>query len=204
MKEDLRKRKQALREEIWKRIEHEHIASFPLPAWRRIPNFKGSHEAASKLRTLPEYQTANTIFVNPDAAQRPVRKFVLLDGKKLVMPTPKLERGFIILVPESVAGKEQEAASIRGAFKYGKLVAEIPEVDLMVEGCVAVDMRGNRLGKGGGYGDREIRLVRQKYGDVCVVTTCHPSQIVEEIPSGNRDEHIDIIVTPERIYHIRR
>lgn len=74
----------------------------------------------------------------------------------------------------------------------------------MVEGCVAVDMRGNRLGKGGGYGDREIRLVRQKYGDVCVVTTCYPSQIVEAVPAGYRDEHIDIIVTPERIYHIQR
>jgi len=204
MKEDPKKRKQEFREEIWRKMEEEHIASFPLPARGRIPNFKGSREAASKLRTLLEYKTANTIFVNPDSAQLQVRKFALLDGKKLVMATPKLKQGFIILEPESIRGKEAEAATIKGAFKYGKIVAEIPEVDLVVEGSVAVDMQGNRLGKGGGYGDREIRAVKDKSGDVLVVTTCHPVQIVKEVPAENQDERIDIVVTPDRIYHIRR
>lgn len=203
MKEDLKKRKQELREEIWRKMEEEHIASFPLPSHDRIPNFKGSHEAASKLRTLPEYKTANTIFVNPDSAQLQVRKFALLDCKKLVMATPKLKQGFIILEPESIRGKEAEAATIKGAFKYGKIVAEIPEVDLVVEGSVAVDIQGNRLGKGGGYGDREIRALRDKCSDVLVVTTCHPVQIVKEVPAENQDERIDIIVTPDRVYYIR-
>ncbi len=199
----MKTRKQALREEIWRTMEEEHIASFPLPAHGRVPNFKGSHEAASKLRTLPEYKTANTIFVNPDSAQLQVRKFALLDGKKLVMATPKLKQGFIILEHESVRGKVAEAATIKGAFKHGKIVAEVPEVDFVVEGSVAVDLHGNRLGKGGGYGDRVIRAVKDKSGDVLVVTTCHPVQIVKEVPTGNRDEQIVIIVTPDRVYYIR-
>jgi 5-formyltetrahydrofolate cyclo-ligase len=204
MNRDLNKRKQEMREAIWRKMEVDHIAAFPLPARGRIPNFKGSNEAASQLRTLREYQTAHAIFVNPDAAQRSVRKLALLDSKKVVMATPKLKEGFIIVEPVSVRGKEVEAASIRGAFKYGKLIAELPEVDLAVEGCVAVDLQGKRLGKGGGYGDKEIKMVRQEHNDVRVLTTCHPIQIVEEVPAGGKDERIDIIVTPERIYHVQR
>jgi 5-formyltetrahydrofolate cyclo-ligase len=73
-------------------------------------------------------------------------------------------------------------------------------VDLVVEGCVAVDLNGNRLGMDGGYGDREIRLEKQHCGDVPVVTTCHPVQLVAAVPVEEQDEWIEIIVTPERIY----
>jgi 5-formyltetrahydrofolate cyclo-ligase len=72
----------------------------------------------------------------------------------------------------------------------------------VVEGCVAVDLQGNRLNKGGGYGDREIRLVKQHCGDVPVLTTCHPVQLVAAVPVEEQDERIEII-TPERIYYLR-
>ena len=50
----------------------------------------------------------------------------------------------------------------------------------------------------------KIRAVRDKSGDMLVVTTCHPVQIVKEVPAGNQDEKIDIIVTPEEVYYVRR
>ena len=56
----------------------------------------------------------------------------------------------------------------------------------------------------GYYGDREIKAVRVKCSDVKVVTTCHPVQIVKEVPAGNQDEKIDIIVTSKELYYIRR
>jgi 5-formyltetrahydrofolate cyclo-ligase len=203
MSEQIANRKQALRETIWRRMAEERIASFPLPSQGRIPNFTGSRAAASRLRTLAEYRAATCVFVNPDAAQLPVREFALRDGKQLVMATPKLRHGFVLISPDAVRGREREAASIRGAFTYGRPITTIPAVDLMVEGCVAVDLQGNRLGKGGGYGDREIRLVKQQCGDVRVVTTCHPIQVVAAVPVGGNDERIDIIVTPARIYYLR-
>ncbi|HEX3012754.1 MAG TPA: 5-formyltetrahydrofolate cyclo-ligase, partial [Methanobacterium sp.] len=47
-----------------------------------------------------------------------------------------------------VKGNEETASTINGAFKFGKKIHEFPEVDLVVEGSVAVDKSGNRLGKG--------------------------------------------------------
>ena len=36
----------------------------------RIPNFQGADEAAERLATLPEFQSANLVKVNPDTPQR--------------------------------------------------------------------------------------------------------------------------------------
>jgi 5-formyltetrahydrofolate cyclo-ligase len=191
----------AIREKIWKEMEEKKIAIFPLPCRGRIPNFKESNRAASKLREIEEYKNSKIIFVNPDAAQFHVRKRALIDGKKVVMATPKLEHGFIILDPNKLKGKEREASSIKGAFKYGEVVNELPEVDLAVEGCVAVDLKGNRLGKGGGYGDREIKMVRERNEKAIVTTTCHSIQVIKEIPVEEWDEKIDIIVTEKEIYY---
>jgi 5-formyltetrahydrofolate cyclo-ligase len=35
---------------------------------------------------------------------------------------------------------------------------------LIVEGSVAVDVRGHRLGKGCGYGDMEIKTLKRLFG----------------------------------------
>jgi len=37
-----------------------------------------------------------------------------------------------------------------------------PQVDMIVEGSLAVDISGDRMGKGGGYGDEEISHLNRK------------------------------------------
>jgi 5-formyltetrahydrofolate cyclo-ligase len=111
--------KQALRERVWRKLEARGVATFPKPIRGRIPNFVGSSAAASLLRSLPPYVQARTIFVNPDAAQLAVRELALRDGKRLIMATPKLREGFILLDPSRIKDSKA-AASIRGAFKHGK------------------------------------------------------------------------------------
>ena len=73
-----------------------------------------------------------------------------MEGYQTLEALVRQLQNFIILEPESARGREAEAATIKGAFKHGKIAAEIPEVDLVVEGSVAIDTHGNRLGKGGG------------------------------------------------------
>lgn len=46
---------------------------FPRPVYNRIPNFKGAAEAAAKLAELDAFKNANTVKVNPDKPQEPVR-----------------------------------------------------------------------------------------------------------------------------------
>jgi len=193
--------KRRLREEVWERMERLGVARFPLPCRGRVPNFEGAERAAALLRGLEEYRRAKTVLVNPDSPQRPVRRQALLDGKTVVMATPGLTAGFILLRPERLRGLEGEASTIRGAFRHGETTRELPEVGLVVEGSVAVDPRGNRLGKGGGYGDREIRMARERSGGgVRVVTTVHSAQVVPSVPIGEGDERVDLIVTERGVH----
>ncbi|MHA2315993.1 MAG: 5-formyltetrahydrofolate cyclo-ligase, partial [Candidatus Hermodarchaeia archaeon] len=84
----------------------------------------------------------------------------------------------------------------------GKETAAFPKPDLIVTGSVAVDKDGNRLGKGRGYGDREIEMIQEKFGNVLVATTIHDVQLVEYAPSTPLDEKVDVIVTPTKIIRV--
>lgn len=202
MSESVLKEKQRLREEIWREMEKSGVATFPLPCRGRIPNFVGAEVAAEKLRHLEEWEKAKVVFVNPDSPQRRVRENVLKDGKILVMASPRLQRGFLLIEPVKACGKERYASTIKGAFRFGVEVQNFPKPDLIVEGSVAVDMQGHRLGKGQGYGDVEIEILRKKFGEIPVATTVHDLQVVENVPFEAKDEKVSIIVTPTRVIRI--
>ena len=201
---DVETAKQLLREEIWNKLEIQRIARFPLPCFGRIPNFEGSEKAAANVRVLDEWKGAGVIFANPDYAQQKVREYALLDEKILVMASPGLKHGFVFVNPVDVRGVEGFSSTIKGAFKWGRSVnaEDMPRPDLVVEGSVAVDENGHRLGKGGGYGDIEIQTLKRRFGVAPIVTTVHEVQIVKSVPFEERDERISIIVTPNRIIRV--
>jgi 5-formyltetrahydrofolate cyclo-ligase len=132
----------------------------------------------------------------------------LSSGKTLYMAVPRLRerKCFIKLDPAKIPSKKVfEASSIKGAFKFGLPVhpKEIPRIDVIVAGSVAVNRKGSRIGKGGGYSDLEYAIGRQ-FGfvkeDVVIVTTIHPLQMVEEeLPETDHDFRIDYIVTPSEV-----
>jgi 5-formyltetrahydrofolate cyclo-ligase len=197
--------KQRLREDMWNKLERAGVARFPLPISGRIPNFHGSDKAAEKLAELEEWKSAEIVVANPDSPQRKVRELALREDKTVVMASPRLKRGYFIIEPERVKGREDYASTIKGAFRLGRNIdiKILPRVDLVITGCVAVDLHGRRLGKGGGYGDKEIGMIREKFGNIAVATTVHELQIVEDIPCEEHDQRIDIIVTPNRVIRVR-
>jgi len=194
--------KKVLREKIWSEMERSGIAVFPLPCRGRIPNFVGAEAAAEKLRMLEEWKKAEVIFVNPDSPQRKVRENALKDGRTLIMASPRLKKGFILVNPASVKGKERFASTIKGAFRFGFEAHDFPKPDLVVEGSVAVDIHGHRLGKGHGYGDMEIETLKRMFGGIPIATTVHDMQVVEAVPFEEKDENISIIVTPTRVIRV--
>jgi len=202
MSKSIIEEKRRLRERIWQQMEQAGVAAFPLPCWGRIPNFVGAEKAAERLRKLKEWKNARVVFVNPDSPQRKVRENALKDGKILIMASPRLKRGFLLVDPRKVRGKEHLASTIKGAFKYGVTVQDFPKPDLIVEGSVAVDLEGHRLGKGQGYGDTEIEILKKRFGEIPVATTVHDMQIVEKVPFDVKDEKVSIIVTPTRVIRI--
>ncbi|RLI04710.1 5-formyltetrahydrofolate cyclo-ligase [Candidatus Bathyarchaeota archaeon] len=187
-------------------MEKLRVARLPVPVKFRIPNFEGSEIAAKKVRELEVWKKAKIVVSNPDYAQKKIREYALKDGKILVMASPRLKQGYVLVKPEKVKGKETFASTIQGAFKYGEKISmdNLPKPDLIITGCVAVGRDGFRLGKGGGYGDREIKTIQEKFGPIPVVTTIHEIQFVERVPVEENDPKVDIIVTPKRIYHIQQ
>ena len=203
-------RKQAIRDRIWSLLEKRRVAAFP-GARGRIPNFVGASAAADRLAGLDEWRSARTIKCNPDAPQRYVRLRALREGKIVYMAVPRLrqERCFWELDPRRLRDL-RTAASIGGAAKAGRPVdpRDLPHIDLVVAGSVAVSRTGARLGKGGGYSDLEYALCRT-VGCIDdrtrIATTVHPIQIVRgAVPETDHDFRVDLIVTPDRVLRPRR
>jgi len=201
--------KEAIRKRIWSQMEREGIARFPRPVYHRIPNFAGAEKAARRLGELAFFREAKTIKVNPDAPQLPVRRMALRSGKRVLMPAPRLRTGFLILDPQELPeSRLDEAATIKGAFRYGREIGldELPSPDLIVVGSVAVAPDGARIGKGEGYSElefailQELGLVDQK---TPVITTVHDVQVVEKIALDPYDVPVDWIVTPTQVIETR-
>ena len=122
------------------------------------------------------------------------------------MATPKLKDGYILLNPNNI-DDYNIASTIKGAYKYGKFINDLPKIDLVVEGSVCVDKSGHRLGKGGGYGDKEISyLIKNDYitTNTPIATTIHPIQIISNVPTEKHDQKINMIVTINEVIRINR
>ena len=194
-----------LRERIWDRLEAEGTARFPFPPHGRIPNFENHREAADRLADTEAWQAAETLKCNPDAPQLPVRRQALRDGKTIYMAVPRLREAkpFLRLDPEEIQDIDA-ATTVSGCSKHGVPIdpEEMPHIDLIVAGSVAVDETGGRIGKGEGYSDLEFAVLRGFDRVDCsttVATTVHDSQLVEAIDTGRHDVPLDLIVTPTRV-----
>jgi 5-formyltetrahydrofolate cyclo-ligase len=118
---------------------------------------------------------------------------------------------FRLLDPRKLSAKQKrEAATIKGALRHGKVVAEedMPEIDFVLCGSVAVNLSGARIGKGGGYSDLEYGLLIEagRIDDhTTVATTVHPIQILREhLLALAHDLPIDLIATPRAVIEVER
>jgi 5-formyltetrahydrofolate cyclo-ligase len=201
--------KDEIRAYVWKLLQHKKVARFP-GAHGRIPNFTGAEACAERLAGTRYWQMAKVIKINPDSPQRAIRQRALEEGKIIYMAVPRLrsEKPFIELDPGKLKCSAYAASSIKGAGQHGRPVTleEVRAIDLVVCGSVAVNRRGARAGKGGGYSDLEFALLRERKkirADTPIVTSVHPLQIVEEeIPMTEHDIPLNAVVTPDEVIAI--
>lgn len=201
--------KDRLRTEVWSRLKQAR-ASVRDPVGH-IPNFVGAEQAADRLTMLPIWQQAQVIKCNPDSPQTFVRLRALQAGKRLYMAVPRLSqrRCFVELSAAALQQRQiplQQAATMKTALQVGRLVGfdEMAAIDLVVVGCVAVTRQGGRTGKGAGFADLELAMLRE-FGLVQettpIVTTVHPLQIVDNahLPMQPHDWALSWIVTPTEV-----
>jgi 5-formyltetrahydrofolate cyclo-ligase len=126
------------------------------------------------------------------------------------MPTPRLRAGFLLVDPGRLAPNQLFAASsISGAAALGTPIGldELPQIDMLVFGSVAVSADGDRVGKGEGFAELEfavLRTLRRVSEAVVIATTVHDAQLVPAIPHAPFDVTLDLICTPTRTIRVAR
>lgn len=202
-KEHKRKEKDKLRQAIWEYMDRAELVSEGGSCRGAIPDFVGAGDAAERLDELEEWKGARVVFSAPDASLVPARAKALFEGKTLLVAAPGMEGFYLIegVRPEEAA----KAASPEGFEKYGRAAdvggEKLPRVDICLTGAVAVDRKGNRLGEGKGYGDREDALLR---GSGLVdestprVAVVHQNQLLDNFSyiTEEGDRKVSVVVTP--------
>lgn len=200
--------KQAVRERIWALLDAQGAVQ-PPGAAGHIPSFVGAEDAARQLSQVPAWDAARVVKANPDRAQLPVRVQALRAGKIVYVAVPRLEadQPFYFLDPAQLdLGSDlSDVAMGQGASETTPQVGteQMPFIDVVVCGSVAVDRCGVRVGKGAGYSDIEVALLIEADligAGTTIVTTLHDLQVVDEpIPHGPHDFRVDYIVTPTQV-----
>ncbi|HMP40540.1 MAG TPA: 5-formyltetrahydrofolate cyclo-ligase [Roseiflexaceae bacterium] len=201
--------KDELRAEVWQALVANSAS--PKDPFGHIPDFHGSDKAAAQLATLPIWQRARVIKANPDTAQAPVRLRAMQEGKLLYMAVPRLvdARCFVELRADDLAARGvslADAAHWQGALDHGRLVAfeEMQPIDLVITGCVAVSRSGGRTGKGAGFADLELGMLRELglvRPGTPIITTVHALQVVDgdRLPMMPHDSALDWVITPDEV-----
>ena len=93
-----------------------------------------------------------------------------------------------------------EGAELRdGPFGARIPVREEPvEPEILIVPLVAFDLRGNRLGYGGGFYDRTLARLRARRATLAI-GFAYDAQEAEDLPLEPTDERLDMVVTESRV-----
>ncbi len=171
------------------------------------PELKVQKEAAieKRLFELEEFKRATRLMAYVSfRSEVDTTRFlqdVINSGKKLVLPavdsrhkvlrlyeikeTSELEYGYMGILEPGV--REDRAVALS-------------DVDLVIIPGAGFDLKGNRLGYGGGYYDKLLSLSPGPQSPPhLLVALAFEEQIVDEIPSEPHDIKMDIIITDNRL-----
>lgn len=128
---------------------------------------------------------------------------ILQAGKKLILPL--VDKRHQVLKLYEVKHTDELKRGYMGIMEPGKLrdrKCTLKDIDLAVIPGTGFDIRGNRLGYGGGYYDKLLSMESRDIADTGHVTTVAPAfeeQIVDDIPAEPHDIKVDIIITDRRV-----
>lgn len=181
-----------------------------------IADFENSSSAVERLTQHPCYRDAKILFVTPDNCLEGLRSRALQDGKKVLVTTYAIRRGFYLLDPRIIdTDKKRALASYLDAMEKPGLgrwisLSDLKEqklqIDMLVTGAGAINHQGIRFGKGHGFFDIEWGLLFTM-GVVNVKTPClaivHECQVLDEILVPEEfDTACDLVITPSRVIEV--
>ncbi len=181
----LAQRKGLSRDQIWHKSGFiiDKLLSFPL--YRRA---KAIHCYVS-LSKLGEVDTYGLI------------RQTLEEGKRVVVPVTDFERRTVSCSQiRSLEELEEKPSGLREPKQEYLRSIDLKLIDLVILPGVAFDLRGNRIGMGGGFYDRFLSELAVFSCSPSSVALAYQFQIVDRIEPDSQDMRVEWIITEERIY----
>ena len=159
---------------------------------------RADHAIAAQLISMPEYQSAGTVFCYVGTGWEihtlPILENALAAGKTLCVPRCESAGVFSL---RQITALEQLS---KGAYGIPEPAPDMPEinpdqVDFAVLPCLTCNHQGQRLGQGGGYYDRFLAHYRGG-----TVLLCREKLIREEIPVEPLDMPVPWVLTEKGLY----
>jgi 5-formyltetrahydrofolate cyclo-ligase len=178
-----------------------------------IADFEGSDRANDTLMNHRFYRDAAIVFIAPDNCVERLRYRTLLDGKRILMTTYSIKRGFWLLDPALIPKEKMlYAATLDGMERMGEHIPlaalrdRLGKVDYMITGTGAINEKGIRFGKGHGFFDVEwgmLYRIAAISAATPVAAVVHDCQVLSEtLHPEVFDTVADVIFTPTRAIEV--
>lgn len=206
-----------MRKQIWQRLAEVAYpdSRFHFDFSQFIPDFEGSAVAVENLLADLAWKDAETIFIAPDNCLEELRYQAIRQGKKLIVSTYGIRRGFVYLTNENINPHNYElAATLDGMEKVGSIYGiedlkdKVMKIDLMITGgSVISSINGIRFGKGHGFFDLEWGIfytVKLVCSSTPVFAVAHDCQVIDSsLEPSVVDSACDKIFTPKQVIEIK-
>ena len=195
-----------VRRVVWQRLSEvaRPDSRFDLDLSRYVPDFAGSNLAHKRVMKRDEWRKADVIFCAPDNSIEQLRLYALSAGKKILVPTYGLQRGFILLDGVKIPKTDHAlAATLDGMERFGKRLGlgdlrQAGVIELVVTGATAVTTDGRHIGGGQRYLALEWMMMKQLgvlAPNALVFVVVHDCQVVDEMVEAEPDCLLDLICT---------
>lgn len=174
--------KDELRKWLWKYLSDYHLTMVPRPCFARIPSFKATEVATSRLLEEARWKDADTVLISPDEATYHARWEAIREGKRLFVPIPRTDEAY--LLDGTGPADAQVAAMMKEMARFGKKVSlsDAGNVPLIVTCALSVDRYGGWLGQGEVFGEMapEIMETSGPFADSFRIALVDDMQIFED------------------------
>jgi 5-formyltetrahydrofolate cyclo-ligase len=159
-----------------------------------------SAAACRLLCETEEYRRADVILIFLSTAHEVDTSSIAIqawrDGKRVLAPRVSWEQRRMLPVEIQSLTTDVEPGQMGIREPTEGLPVPVLDIDLVVVPGLAFDERGNRLGRGRGFYDRFLSH-RDLRAVSCAIAL--EEQIVPEVPVGEHDKPVQMIVTDERV-----
>jgi 5-formyltetrahydrofolate cyclo-ligase len=195
-----------VRRVVWQRLSEiaRPDSRFDLDLSHFVPDFAGSVAAQQRIMKQPQWNKAEVVFCAPDNSLELLRLAALTAGKKILVPTYGLRRGFIFIDGMKIQKSDHAlAATLDGMERFGKRLGpgdlrQAGTIDLVITGATAVTTNGLHIGGGQRYLALEWMMMKQLgvlAAGVKVFAVVHDCQVVNEMVEAEPDCLLDLICT---------